>query len=174
MINSLNFILGWILKNISKENIDAYQESMLMFILLIPSIKNKLKKNNISDEDIIKSFKKIENSEWFKYLLDKACQYVSFNLCRNEKYLVKNKDWLKYSCITSLYYEKLSEREKIQIFYKVKNMQQELYKEYDIEKVAFIVLSTSPIRVAKNDDDLIYSWLSLIYLCISPWDWSFC
>lgn len=174
MINLLRFILGWILKNISKENIDAYEKSMLMFILLIPAIKNKLKKNNINDEDITKEFRKIENSEWFKDLLNKTFDYIDFTVKNNDKELVKNKNWLKYSCITSLYYEKLSFWKKLKIFYKIKNIESQLYKEYDFEKVAFFVLSASFIRVVKNNDDLIYNWLSLIYLCVSQYNFSFC
>lgn len=163
----LKYIFAWILQNITKENIDSHQESMLTFILLLPAIKNKMSENNINDEEIAKSIHKIEISEWFQYLLDKSYQYIDFNLCRNETVLVKNEFWVKYSYITSMYYEKMNLRYKIRMLNKIKTIQEKLYKEYDPEKVVLFLLLASPIRVVKSDEDLLYNWLSLIYSCMN-------
>ena len=163
----LKYVFAWILQNITKENIDSHQESMLTFILLLPAIKNKLKENGINDDKIEKSIRKIEISEWFQYLLNKSYQYIDFNLCRNETILVKNEYWVKYSYITSMYHEKMSLRYKNRMLNKINTIQEKLYKEYDPEKVVLFLLLASPIRSFKSEEDLLYNWLSLIYSCMN-------
>lgn len=168
MVEALEFITGWILKNVSRENIDSYQEPILIFMLLLPALKNKLGKNNINNENIVKGLAEIENSDWFKYMLCKAYRCIEFGLCENAAFLKENAKWLNYSDIIRIYYEKLSVGQKIKMLHKVREMQRKLYKEYDDEKVVVYVMLASPIRIVKSSDDLLYSWLSLIYLCTSP------
>ena len=72
IVEALEFISGWILKNVSKENIDSHQESILIFMLLLPALKNKLGKNSINSENIVKGLAEIENSDWFKNMLCEA------------------------------------------------------------------------------------------------------
>lgn len=163
----LEYILGWIIKHISKDNIDSYQDSMALFILILPAIKSKLKQNNITSQNITKAICRIENSEWLKQLCNSAYSYIEFGVRRNEVALVKNEKWLKYSCIVSMYYEELSYVQQMRVLHKIRKKQQELYKEYEAEKVVLFVLLASPIRVVKNNNDIIYNWLSLIYLCAS-------
>ncbi len=168
----LNFILGWAIQNVSKENINSYQESMSVFILLIPVMKNrlnKLKKYNMNIDDSIEiCFNQIEHSKWFKYLIDMAYKNVYVSLCSNDTSFIKNEQWISYLCIISLYNEKLFFWKKLKLLGKINNKQQKLYKEYDVEKVVLFVLGSSSIREVKSSDDLLYNGLSLVYLCMSP------
>lgn len=167
IVEALEFISGWILKNVSKENIDSHQESILIFMLLLPALKNKLGKNSINSENIVKGLAEIENSDWFKYMLCKAYKCIEFGLCENATFLRANAKWLNYSDIIRIYYEKLSVGQKVKMLHKVRGMQRKLYKEYDVGQVVVYVILASPIRIVKSSDDLLYSWLSLIYLCTS-------
>lgn len=151
----------------SKENIDSHQESILIFMLLLPALKNKLGKNSINSENIVKGLAEIENSDWFKYMLCKAYKCIEFGLCENATFLRANAKWLNYSDIIRIYYEKLSVGQKVKMLHKVRGMQRKLYKEYDVGQVVVYVILASPIRIVKSSDDLLYSWLSLIYLCTS-------
>lgn len=165
----IDYILSWIRQNVTKDNIDSHQESMLTFILLLPSIKTRLHKNNKEDQGIINNIRKIETSEWFTYLIHKAYKYIDFSLCRNETFLVNNRYWVKYSYITNLYYERLIFWSKMKMLYKIRTTQLKLDKEYDPEKVVLFLLLASPISAVKcSSDDFVYNWLSLIYLCINP------
>ena len=167
IIEVLEYILGWIIKHISKENIGYYQESMSLFILILPAIKSKLNQNNVRNYNIMKAIRQVENSEWFKQLRNNAYSYIEFGVGRDEVSLIKNEKWLNYSCIISMYYKQLSFMQQMRILHKIQKKQRELYKEYDAEKVILFVLMASPIRIVKNDDDVLYNWLSIIYLCTS-------
>jgi hypothetical protein len=165
-VHLLEFIVGWILKNVTKNNIDSYQESMLLFALMLPAIKRKIKKSNIHSDTIEQGLFKIENSEWFRYLFCQSYKYVDFCLHRNEAFFIKNNIWITYSCMTSTYYEKMRIDQRMKLLYNVKMKQQQFYKEYNSEKIVWYVLMSSPLRMFKNEEDWIYNALSLVYLCI--------
>ena len=53
-------------------------------MLLLPALKNKLGKNSINSENIVKGLAEIENSDWFKYMLCKAYKCIEFGLIFKE------------------------------------------------------------------------------------------
>lgn len=167
IVDSLEYISGWTLKNVTKDNIDSYQEAMALFVLMIPALKHKLSKTNILSKVIAKNFKEIEESEWLKCLLNWSYEYISCCLQNNGAFSVVDAKLIPDVCMIYIYYERMNVRKKKRFLRNIMAKHQQFHKEYDTKKSVLLVLIGSPLRRFQSDENFAYNYISLVYLCVS-------
>lgn len=167
IVDSLEYISGWTLKNVTKDNIDSYQEAMALFVLMIPALKHKLSKTNILSKIIAKNFKEIEKSEWLKCLLSWSYEHISYCLQSNGVFSVADAKLIPDVCMIYIYYERMNVWKKERFLRNIMAKHQQFHKEYDTKKSVLLVLMGSPLRRFQSDEDFAYNYISLVYLCVS-------
>lgn len=166
IIGILQFLTGWILENISRDNIFSYKESVSVFVLMLAEANNKLDKANIYNKDITENIIDIEKSDWFKDLLNLSYSYIRNVLYESEFTLIGDEKWIVYSCLVSTYYEKINIWKRKQLLDNIKVKRLKLRRQYDVEKAVSFLILASPIRMFEKEGDLKDKSISLAYFCM--------
>lgn len=168
IIYILRNILSWVNNEISENNINDHQNTVSLFLILLPILQRKICDMNIHNEYLDKQISMLQKSKWKHLVINNVCREI-VEYCQNDSNVnIKPSQCARNASLLSVYFENISFTWKMRLYFAIRRCNEKLFLKYNSftdDEVLSLLISLTSFGTICDTGDVIERTASMMFLC---------
>ncbi len=167
LVYILRTILTWVINEISENNLEEHQNTLALFLILLPIIQRKIHDTKIHNEYLDKNILVIQKSKWKRSVINNVCKEI-IGYYKSDFININPEQCACNASLLSVYFENVSFFRKIRFYFTVKRGDEKLLFKYafftDDEALSLLILLTVFGKI-NGKKEMVEQAASVMFLC---------